>query len=115
MVEVDCDQVAEGCEYREVIKVPLTGTAERQFRIDELDDPERFHIRCVNTGAFVALELTAAQDGTFVAGEAGMEPKTVGFRVFDAVAGRRYFDRWLEASLEAMRRVAGERASAEPG
>lgn len=108
VVEVDSDQIAEGCEYREVIKVP-TGTAERQFRINAFDDPERFHIKCVNTGGFVELELTAAQNGTFVQGEVGMEPKTLGFRVFDAVAGKRYFTRWLEKSLEAMREVATRR------
>jgi carbon monoxide dehydrogenase subunit G len=108
VLEVDCDEVGPGCEYREVIKVPF-GTAERLFRIDDFDDPARFHINCVNTGAFVSIDLTAAQGGTFVAAEAGMNPKTVGLKVFDPVAGRRYFDRWLDRSLEAMREVATER------
>ncbi len=89
------------------------GKAERQFRINAFDDPERFHIKCVNTGGFVELELTAAQDGTFVQGEVGMEPQTFGFKVFDAVAGRRYFTAWLEKSLEAMRDAALKR-SADP-
>ena len=110
VVEVDFDQIAEGCEYREVLKVPM-GKAERQFRINAFDDPERFHIKCVNTGGFVELELTAAQDGTFVQGEVGMEPKTLGFKIFDAVAGRRYFTAWLEKSLEAMRDVAMKRSA----
>jgi hypothetical protein len=83
------------------------------FRIDELDDPERFHINCVNTGAFVELELTTAQEGTFVEGVAGLEAKSPQYKVFDAVAGRRYFTRWLETSLEALRRVATERAGTE--
>jgi uncharacterized protein YndB with AHSA1/START domain len=111
VVEVDCEQVAEGCQYREVMKVPF-GTAERQFEIEDLEDPTRFHIRCVNTGAFVELDLTTAQDGTFVDGRAGMEPRALGFRVFDAVAGQRYFTRWLEQSLAAIRDVAAGRASA---
>ena len=38
-----------------------------------------------------------------------MDPKSLGFKVFDAVAGRRYFNRWLEESLAAMRRAALER------
>jgi uncharacterized protein YndB with AHSA1/START domain len=105
VIEVDCDQVAEGCQYREVIKVPF-GTAERQFEIEDLDDPARFNIRCVNTGAFVQLDLTEAQDGTFVEARAGMDPKSFGFRLFDTVAGQRYFTRWLEESLDAMRKVA---------
>jgi hypothetical protein len=32
-------------------------------------------------------------------------------KVFDAVAGKRYFRRWLEQSLDAMERVARERAA----
>jgi|SRR5689334_18965632 carbon monoxide dehydrogenase subunit G len=111
VIEVECDQVAQGCEYKEVIKVPM-GTAERQFHIDAFDDPERFDIKCVNTGAFVSLELTSAQDGTFVDAEAGMEPRAMKFKVFDTVMGKRYFTRWLEESLEGMRRAAGERETA---
>ena len=114
VIEVDCDQVAEGCQYREVIKVPF-GTAERQFEIEDFDDPTRFNIRCVNTGAFVELDLTDAQGGTFVGrGRAGMDPKSLRFKLFDTVAGRRYFARWLEESLEAMGRAAtGAAASQE--
>ena len=114
VVEVDCEQVAEGCQYREVIKVPF-GTAERQFEIEDLDDPTRFNIRCVNTGAFVELDLNGARGGTFVDGRAGMDPKSLGFRAFDAVAGQRYFSRWLEESLEAMRREAAAKAASAAG
>ncbi|MDX6638521.1 MAG: Polyketide cyclase / dehydrase and lipid transport [Solirubrobacterales bacterium] len=109
VIEVDCDQVAQGCQYREVIKVPF-GTAERQFEIEDLDDPARFSIRCVNTGAFCEVVLTDAQGGTFVEGRAGLDPRSLRFKVFDAVAGQRYFTRWLEQSLAAMERVAVERA-----
>jgi hypothetical protein len=109
VIEVDCDQVAEGCQYREVIKVPF-GTAERQFEIDDFDDPTRFNIRCVNTGAFVQMDLTDAQGGTFVDGRAGLDPKSFSFKVFDVVAGQRYFTRWLEESLDAIRDVAKRRA-----
>jgi len=111
VIQVECEQVAEGCQYREVIKVPF-GTAERQFLIENFDDPARFNIQCVNTGAFVDLVLTEAQDGTFVEGRAGMDPKKLGFRVFDAVTGTRYFGRWLEESLDALGRVAADRAGA---
>jgi hypothetical protein len=40
-------------------------------------------IRCVNTGTYFKLALTEAQHGTFVDGEAGMEPATLQTRVFD--------------------------------
>ena len=42
---------------------------------------------------------------------AGLEPKSARFKVFDAVVGRRYFTRWLEESLEGMRRAARERSA----
>jgi hypothetical protein len=41
----------------------------------------------------------------------GMEPVGARMRVFDAVAGKRYFRRWLEQSLEAMQRVAAQQAA----
>jgi hypothetical protein len=37
-----------------------------------------------------------------------MDPHNLPNRVFDAVAGRRYFRRWLAQSVEALRRAAGE-------
>jgi hypothetical protein len=112
VIEVDCEQVGQGCQYKEIIHTPF-GNAERNFNIDEFDDPTRFNIRCVDTGAFVEWDLTDAQGGTFVEGRAGMDPKTLGFKVFDRVTGQRYFNRWLEESLSAMSRVAQERASSK--
>jgi hypothetical protein len=60
------------------------------------------------------LELTAAQDGTFVDGRFGMDPADLGHRVFDAVAGKRYFRRWLANLLEAMREAAVHRRPGRP-
>ena len=71
-------------------------------------------IRCVNTGTFVDLALTPARTGTFIDARFGMEPLTTRTRIFDAVAGKRYFRRWLEQSLDAMQRVAREESPAPP-
>ena len=38
-----------------------------------------------------------------------MDPQGLANRVFDSVAGKRYFRRWLEASLDGLRVAAGER------
>jgi uncharacterized protein YndB with AHSA1/START domain len=114
VIEVECDQVAEGCQYREVMKVPF-GKGERNFLIEDFDDPARFHIRCTSTGGFVELDLTDAQGGTFVEGRAGMDAKTLGFKVFDRVMGAGYFNRWLEESLDAIEKVATERAQSGSG
>jgi hypothetical protein len=116
VIEAECDELAEGCEYREVVRVPF-GEDEMTLRIETLRDCDEFRIRCVNTGTFVRFALTSARDGTFVDGRMGMEPDGLANRVFDAVAGRRYFRRWLEESLEAMERAAVERAGSmgDPG
>jgi uncharacterized protein YndB with AHSA1/START domain len=114
VIEVHCDGLEEGCEYRQVTQTPF-GKDNMHLRVDELDDCEEFLIRCVNTGTFVRLALTEAQGGTFVEGQMGMEPKAIQYRLFDFVAGQRYFRRWLEASLDAMRDVATERARADSG
>ena len=76
-----------------------------------MEDCKELLIRCVNTGTFVHWLLTEAQDGTFVDARFGMDPGKFQYRVFDLVAGKRYFRSWLGQSLEAMREAAW-RASA---
>jgi hypothetical protein len=39
----------------------------------------------------------------------GMQPKGRGDKVFDAVLGRLYFRRWLDQSIDALRRTAAKR------
>lgn len=114
IVETECDQLGEGCNYREVVQTPF-GKDEMDLRIEAFTDCEEFRIRCVNTGTFVRFALTEAQGGTFVDGRMGMEPDGLANRVFDSIAGRIYFRRWLEASLDAMREAAIERARAGSG
>jgi Polyketide cyclase / dehydrase and lipid transport len=109
IVEVECDDFHQGCTYREVKKVPF-GTDELQLVVGQAEDCQRFRINCVKTGSFLDLGLTAAQDETFVDASAGMDPIGLQYRVFDAVAGRRYFSKWLQRSLEAMKQVASRRA-----
>ena len=60
--EVHCDDFHEGCQYREVIKVPL-GTAKREFVVSEATDCQRFRIDCVVSGAFVRTASASASDG----------------------------------------------------
>jgi uncharacterized protein YndB with AHSA1/START domain len=110
VVEVQCDGLEEGCTYRQVTQTPF-GYQELDVIVDRLDELRELRIRCVNTGTFVDLALTSAGTGTFVDARFGMEPLTTRTRVFDAVAGKRYFRRWLEQSLDAMQRVAREQPS----
>jgi hypothetical protein len=107
VVDVECKGLEEGCSYRQVTQSPF-GYQELDVVVDRLDELRELRIRCVNTGTFVDLALTPAATGTFVDARFGMEPLNARMRVFDAIAGRRYFRRWLEQSLDAMQRVARE-------
>ena len=80
------------------------------LRVEQLEDCKNLAIRCLNTGTFVRFELTEAQSGTFVAGEMGMDPMGVSYRVFDVVAGRRYFTSWMTQTFAALERAAGSEA-----
>ena len=109
VVEVECEGLEEGCTYRQVTDSPF-GYQELSVVVDRLDEMRELRIRCTNTGTFVDLALSAAGTGTFVDARFGMDPVTTRMRVFDAVAGQRYFRRWLEQSLDAMQRVALQQA-----
>jgi hypothetical protein len=113
VVEVECEGLEEGCTYRQVTQTPF-GYQELDVVVDRLEELRELRIRCVNTGTFVDLALTPARTGTFIDARFGMEPLTTRTRIFDAVAGKRYFRHWLEQSLEAMQRVAREQASQPP-
>ena len=103
---MECEGLEEGCTYREVVKSPFGQEEEMQLRVEQLEDCRDLAIRCINTGTYVRFLLMEAQDGTFVEGEMGMDPKTVGTRIFDTVAGQRYFRNWLQQTLESLGDVA---------
>ena len=109
VVEVECDELAEGCVYKEVVSTPV-GKDKMDMEVERLEDCEELAIRCVNTGTFVQFALTEAQGGTFVHGRMGMDPQGLMTRVVDAIVGQRYFRAWLADSLDAMRAAAKERA-----
>jgi len=109
VLAVECEGLEPGCTFREVVQTPA-GKDEMKLQVDAMEDCKNLTIRCVNTGTFVQWTLTEAQDGTFVDATFGMEPFKLQYRVFDWTVGRRFFRNWLDESLEAMRRVAPERA-----
>ena len=114
VVNVQCDGLEEGCNYRQLTETPF-GTQELNIVVDRLDELREMRIRCIDTGTFVDLSLTSARGGTFVDARFGMDPQTMRLRVFDAVAGKRFFRSWLEQSLDAMQEVARERSERSVG
>ena len=111
VIEVHCDGLEEACNYKMITKSPI-GIVENDIFVERLDGCRELLIRCINTGVFCKWVLTEARGGTFIDAEFGMDPKTAGTRVFDRVAGKRYFRRWLGQSLEGLRNAAAERVPA---
>jgi uncharacterized protein YndB with AHSA1/START domain len=109
VVSVQCEGLEQGCDYRQVLKSPL-GMVETSVSIERLDDCRELTLRCLDTGTYAHWLLAEAQGGTFIDVEFGLDPKTARTRVFDMVAGKRYFRRWLAESIDALRAAANEPA-----
>jgi hypothetical protein len=110
VINVHCEGLEQGCNYRQVFKSPI-GVVETDVSVERLDDCREMTLRCLDTGTYAHWLLAEAQGGTFVDVEFGLDPKSTRTRVFDVVAGRRYFRRWLEESIAALRVAAKEGAS----
>ena len=107
VIEVNGERIEEGEEYAQVT-VDHSGKPDRtDFVIERLDNLHEIRFACQKTGMYAHWLLTDAQGNTFVEVEMGMQPKSVGLKLYDVVNGRRYFGRWLEESLDALRRIAG--------
>jgi uncharacterized protein YndB with AHSA1/START domain len=102
VVEVNGQRVAEGQLYAQVTKQGR-GTVETDFLIERLENMREIRFACQQTGMYAHWLLTDAQGDTFVDVEMGMQPKSTGDKMFDAVFGRIYFRRWLDQSLDALR------------
>jgi uncharacterized protein YndB with AHSA1/START domain len=103
VLEVHGERFDIDAEYVQVTKSPF-GTKERTtFAIERFTDLHEVRMRCLRSGMYAHWQLTPAQDGTFVDLEMGMDPQQLPNRVFDRVAGRPYFRRWAESSLDGLR------------
>ena len=109
VMEVKGDSFAEGDTYRQVTAVAI-GRHETTLMVERLDDLREIRTRCLDTGMYANWRFTGARSSTFVDVEMGMLPKSLRYRVSDAVAGRRYFKRWLEQSIDGLRDAAEREA-----
>jgi uncharacterized protein YndB with AHSA1/START domain len=101
VVEVRGDSFDAGDVFVQVTRQAV-GTGTTSLEIDRVEDMRELSFHCRDTGTTVRWLLTPARDDTFVEAEFGMEPTRLTYRLFDATAGRIYFRRWLDESLEAL-------------
>ena len=106
VVRVDTEEIAPGCNYRQVSKGPFGITNEHTVAIEELDDCHVVQVRCVEPGITLRWVLTEARGCTFVEAEFGVELDSPGMRVFGALVGKRFLRRWVEQSVEALERAS---------
>ena len=102
VIEVRGERFEQGDSYAQVTQAP-TGRQETTFIVDERDDLKAIRMRCIETGMYADWRLTEARASTFLDVEMGMDPRGLGNRVFDAAAGRLYFRRWLQQSIDGLK------------
>jgi hypothetical protein len=105
VVEVRGQRFEQGDRYAQVTEGPIK-KQETTFIVDERDDLRGIRMRCVDTGMYADWRLTEAQERTFLDVEMGMDPHGIGNRLFDATAGRLYFRRWLQQSIDGLKAAA---------
>jgi uncharacterized protein YndB with AHSA1/START domain len=105
IIETKCEGIEEGCTYRHISKGPV-GIEEETIAIDRLDDCREIRIRCLDTGTYMCWQLVEARGGTFVDVEFGMEPARLPHKVFDVLAGKRFYRSWLAQSLTSLQAAA---------
>jgi Polyketide cyclase / dehydrase and lipid transport len=102
VIEVRGERFEQGDEYAQVTKDPF-GRSETNFLLERCHELREIRMACQLTGMYAHWRLTAAQGGTFVDLEMGMQPKRVSDRVVDGTIGRIYFRRWADDSLDGLR------------
>ncbi len=111
IIEVEGQEFEQGDEFVQVTRDPIGHVHRTDMLIESRDEFRELRMSCRQTGSFAHWTLTAAQNGTFVELELGLEAKTLWHRLGDAALGRRYFRRWSEESLAALRDAARDRVT----
>ena len=96
--------VQRGAEYEQVTRSPF-GMSKTTFAIEELDDLREIRLRCTSSGWYSRWKLTEASGATFADIEIGMEPYGVAYRAIDKTAGKRWYRRVAQASIDGLKQA----------
>jgi hypothetical protein len=110
VIEVNGDRFEEGTEYVQVTRSAMGRDETTNFLVERRQDMHEIKMSCQVSGTYAHWVMTEAQGGTFVDVEFGMQPKTFGYRLFDGTFGRIYFRRWLEQSVEGLKKAASRKS-----
>lgn len=105
VIEIRGERFEEGTEFIQVNR-QLGTRDEARFLIDKRDEFREIRMHCRISGMFAHWQLTAAQGGTFVDAEFGMDPIRPRDHVVDFTIGRRFFRRWLSEAVDGLKRAA---------
>ncbi len=105
VVDVQGEAVEQGDEYVQVTRRP-GWRVKSTYLIERREDLREIRMSCQLTASYAHWMLTEAQGGTFIDLEMGMEPRRLGYRVFDLAVGRPWFKRWTQDSLAGLDRAA---------
>jgi Polyketide cyclase / dehydrase and lipid transport len=105
VIEVRGERFEEGDEYAQVT-TSAGRRMETNFLLERRENLRGIRMSCQLTGTYADWLLTPAAGGTFVELEMGMQPRRLGDRVFDRTAGKTYFRRWANESLDGLREAA---------
>jgi uncharacterized protein YndB with AHSA1/START domain len=108
VIEVRGDRFEVGAAYMQVTRQAFGNNELTTLEIDRREEMRELSFHCRDTGTYTHWLLTPAREDTFVEATFGMKPPNLGLRVFDTTAGRIYFRRWLEHSLDALSQKATE-------
>ena len=105
--------VEEGAAYESVTRGPLNSKARTTFEIDALEELREIRLRCTLSGWYSRWVLTEADGATFADIEIGMDPTSKAYSAMDAMAGKRWYRRVAQGSLDGIKRaLAREHAPA---
>jgi hypothetical protein len=105
VIEVRGERFDLGDEYVQVSR--LAGSTDTtNFLVERSDPLHEIKLRCQTTGTYAHWLMTEAQGSTFVDVEFGMQPKSFRYKMFDNTMGRLVFRRWLEQSVDALKKAA---------